>query len=535
MLACLRIALLGLAAALFMASPAAADEFGDAVAALGKGSFAERASAIERLGALGDPRGVAVLKALGAGDLQVRKSDGLPVVVRGSTLLDAVTGADLGPADGGDLEKIRVNNAVRNAVASAFSKLRLVSPDRAERLAAAQEAVRHASSETMAILRRALQTESDPGVRSAMEFALLAAQLTAGTPEERQAAIAGLSGSLDPQVRGLLSQTAADPKTEPAVREAAQAGLDAAERKLQFLAVALNLFQGVSLGSILLLAAMGLAITFGVMGVINMAHGEMIMVGAYAAFVTQELFRAYLPASMIDWYLVAALPMAFAVAGALGIGLERSVIRWLYGRPLETLLATWGISLILQQLVRTIFGATNKEVANPNWMTGGMEVVGGIVLTYNRMVIVLFCLAVFFAMVFVLRYTSFGLNMRAVTQNRDMARTMGINSARVDALTFGLGSGIAGIAGVALSQVGNVSPNLGQLYIVDSFMVVVFGGVGNLAGTLVGALTLGIVNKFLEPLAGAVLGKVVVLVLIILFIQRRPRGLFALKGRAAEA
>jgi urea transport system permease protein len=271
------------------------------------------------------------------------------------------------------------------------------------------------------------------------------------------------------------------------------------------------------------------------MGVINRAHGEMIMLGAYSAFVVQELFRAFLPPPCFDLYLVAAVPAAFLFAGVVGIGIERGVIRFLYGRPLETLLATWGVSLILQQAVRMIFGAPNRAVANPSWMSGGFEVFGGVFLTWNRLIIIVFCLAVLGAVALILRFTRFGLEMRAVTQSRSTAATMGINTARVDALTFGLGSGVAGMGGVALSQIGNVSPNLGQLYIVDSFMVVVFGGVGNLAGTFVGAMTLGVINKFLEPVAGAVLGKVVVLALIILFIQRRPRGLFALKGRAVEA
>ena len=295
------------------------------------------------------------------------------------------------------------------------------------------------------------------------------------------------------------------------------------------------MFQGISLGSVLLLAAIGLAITFGVMGVINMAHGEMIMLGAYTAYVCQQLFRAFLPSGCIDAYLPVAVPAAFLFAGGVGILLERGVIRFLYGRSLETLLATWGVSLILQQAVRSIFGSPNKEVSNPSWMTGGFDPIGGFTITWNRLYIIFFCFVVLGALTLILYRTSFGLHMRAVTQNRPMASVMGIRTARVDALTFGLGSGIAGMAGVALSQVGNVSPNLGTIYIVDSFLVVVFGGVGNLLGTLVGALSLGIVNKFLEPVAGAILGKIVVLVAIILFIQRRPRGLFALRGRAAEA
>jgi urea transport system permease protein len=292
-------------------------------------------------------------------------------------------------------------------------------------------------------------------------------------------------------------------------------------------------FQGISLGSVLLLAAIGLAITFGVMGVINMAHGEMVMIGAYVTFVIQEVFRSAAP-EYFGLSLAVAVPAAFLASGMIGIGLERSVIRWLYGRPLETLLATWGVSLILQQAVRSIFGPTNREVGNPEWMSGAMELAGGVLLTYNRIWIIVFALAVLFGVWALIRFTSIGLEMRAVTQNRRMANAMGIRSARVDALTFGLGSGVAGMAGVALSQIDNVSPNLGQSYIIDSFMVVVFGGVGNLWGTLVGALSLGVVNKFLEPVSGAVLAKIIVLVAIILFIQRRPRGLFALKGRAVE-
>jgi urea transport system permease protein len=284
---------------------------------------------------------------------------------------------------------------------------------------------------------------------------------------------------------------------------------------------------------VLLLAAIGLAITFGVMGVINMAHGEMVMLGAYVTFVVQEAIRTYNPA-LFDYSLLIAVPLAFLFSGFVGILIERSIIRFLYGRPLETLLATWGLSLILQQAVRTAFGPNNREVGNPSWMSGAFEV-GQITVTYNRLWIICFAIAVFVALLALLRLTRLGLEMRAVTQNRPMAASMGIRTARIDALTFGLGSGIAGIAGVALSQIDNVSPNLGQGYIIDSFMVVVFGGVGNLWGTLVGAFALGVANKFLEPVAGAVLAKIAILVLIILFIQKRPRGLFALKGRAVEA
>jgi urea transport system permease protein len=269
------------------------------------------------------------------------------------------------------------------------------------------------------------------------------------------------------------------------------------------------------------------------MGVINMAHGELVMLGAYTTFMVQEAFRAWAPAAF-DYSLFVAIPAAFLVAGGVGVIIERGVIRFLYGRPLETLLATWGISLVLQQLVRSFFGPTNRDVGTPSWMSGAYESASGLVLTYNRITIIGFSLMVIGVIAVILRKTSFGLQMRAVTQNRTMASSMGIRTGWVDAMTFGLGAGIAGVAGVALSQVDNVSPNLGQAYIIDSFMVVVFGGVGNLWGTLVGAFSLGIVNKFMEPYAGAVLAKIIVLVAIILFIQKRPRGLFALKGRAVE-
>ncbi len=367
-----------------------------------------------------------------------------------------------------------------------------------------------------------------------MTLALAGARLNSSDKKAQLSAIAELSGSTDPDIFNILSALHDEPNLDPDVRKADESALASISQRLQIVRFGMTLFEGLSLGSILLLAAIGLAITFGVMGVINMAHGEMIMLGAYATYVVQELFQSFLPPAWLDAYLIASLPVAFIVTGLLGIALERSIIRFLYTRPLETLLATWGVSLILQQLVRTIFGAPNKAVANPSYMTGGFELIGGAFITWNRLVILVFCFVVLGLLGLLLKRTSFGLHMRAVTQNRDMAAAMGIPTARVDALTFGLGSGIAGIAGVALSQIGNVSPNLGTIYIVDSFMVVVFGGVGSLFGTLAGAMSLGIVNKLLEPVSGAVLGKVVVLVAIILFIQRRPRGLFALRGRAAE-
>jgi urea transport system permease protein len=335
----------------------------------------------------------------------------------------------------------------------------------------------------------------------------------------------------DQEAMALLTSLGTD--QPPLVAQAAASAISSIQSNLALWSMVQNAWYGLSLGSVLLLAAIGLAITFGVMGVINMAHGEMVMLGAYTTFVVQETIRTRYP-GLFDYSLFIAVPLAFLVSGAVGVLIERSIIRFLYGRPLETLLATWGLSLVLQQAVRTAFGPTNREVGNPSWMSGAFEL-GQITITYNRLWILCFTLAVFAILLLMLRFTSLGLQMRAVTQNRRMAASMGIATSRVDALTFGLGSGIAGIAGVALSQIDNVSPNLGQSYIIDSFMVVVFGGVGNLWGTLVGAFSLGIANKFLEPVAGAVLGKIAILVLIILFIQKRPRGLFALKGRAVEA
>ncbi len=329
---------------------------------------------------------------------------------------------------------------------------------------------------------------------------------------------------------GLLTGVPAEPE---ALKKAADRAKTAVERNLSLWSLGQNAWYGLSLGSVLLLAAIGLAITFGVMGVINMAHGEMVMIGAYVTFVVQELIRTKAP-FLFGWSLAIAVPLAFVFAGAVGMLIERLMIRHLYGRPLETLLATWGVSLILQQAVRATFGPTNREVGTPAFMSGAVEL-GQMQITYNRLAIILFTIFVFFAILAVMRKTYFGLTMRAVTQNRRMAGAMGINTKWVDAMTFGLGSGIAGIAGVALSQIDNVSPNLGQSYIIDSFLVVVFGGVGNLWGTLVAALSLGVANKFLEPLAGAVLGKILLLVFVILFIQKRPRGLFALKGRAVES
>ncbi|MBI2241058.1 MAG: urea ABC transporter permease subunit UrtB [Magnetospirillum gryphiswaldense] len=509
---------------------AADDDFALRVKALNGESYADKIAAAEALAALGDGRAAPVLEALADGRLGYGP-DGSILIEDNGAYSDPVSGQVVQAAG---FDAITVNNRLRGVARGAAARLALFSPDVEARRAAMESIMASGSDDAADMVRAAQAKETDPAIKALMAATLANLDLTSNDPARRLAAINTLGDSNDPQIRSRLQDLLAS-ETDPAVRQAADKMLSGMDFRLGLIGFAANLFQGLSLGSVLLLAAIGLAVTFGVMGVINMAHGEMIMLGAYTAYAVQQFFRAALPPDLIDFYLVAALPAAFAVTALVGIALERGVIRFLYGRPLETMLATWGISLMLQQVVRQIFGATNMEVANPAWMTGGWELAGGFTLTYNRVVIIFFCLAVLGGLAALLRYSSFGLSMRAVTQNRPMASAMGIPTGRVDALTFGLGSGIAGIAGVALSQIGNVSPNLGQGYIVDSFMVVVFGGVGSLWGTLVGALSLGLVNKFLEPYAGAMLGKILVLVFIILFIQKRPRGLFALKGRSVES
>lgn len=506
------------------------------VNALGAGNFAQTIKQVEALAKTGDPKIVPALEALAAGELYQRKSDKQVFLTKSAggnlTLLDPLSGEEVGTEASSALAKIRVNNSLRRTVRAALGGLTLMSPDAGVRLLAAQTMLRTPSADALEQVETALAAETSVEVKSVLERARAAALLISDRPdEEKKAAIAVISNAGGQDSLSLLSGALAS--ADDALRPDIQKAIDSIQERQAFWAAGQNVWYGLSLGSVLLLAAIGLAITFGVMGIINMAHGEMVMLGAYTTFVVQEVIRTSFP-GLFDWSLAIALPLAFLVTGAVGLAIERGVIRFLYGRPLETLLATWGISLILQQAVRTIFGPTNREVGNPSWMSGAFEL-GGLTITWNRLWIIVFSLAVFAALLFLLKKTPMGLQMRAVTQNRRMASSMGIRTPWVDALTFALGSGIAGIAGVALSQIDNVSPNLGQGYIIDSFMVVVFGGVGNLWGTLVGAFTLGILNKFLEPYAGAVLGKILVLVLIILFIQKRPRGLFALKGRAVEA
>jgi urea transport system permease protein len=443
--------------------------------------------------------------------------------------LIAATGKPLTGDAPADVDTVRLNNRLRGALDAALGSLTLLAADPNARFDAAQAVFKSRQASTLPTLEAALAKEQDPWVKRALPEAQAAIILTSdkASDEDKLAAVDAIRQRGDQDALGLLSSLPAD--TSAPVAKSAAAAIDAIKNRLVVWEAIQNAWYGISLGSVLLLAAIGLAITFGVMGVINMAHGEMVMIGAYVTFVVQEVIRARNPA-LFDYSLATAIPLSCLVAGGIGIVIERTIIRFLYGRPLETLLATWGLSSILQQAVRTTFGPNNRDVGNPSWMSGAFDL-GGITITYNRLWIICFALAVFIALLGLLRFTRFGLEMRAVTQNRPMAASMGIRTSRVDALTFGLGSGIAGMAGVALSQIDNVSPNLGQGYIIDSFMVVVFGGVGNLWGTLVGSFVLGIANKFLEPFAGAVLGKIAILVLIILFIQKRPRGMFALKGK----
>jgi urea transport system permease protein len=519
---------------LFVATGARAASFAEALALFAGDTYPTTEAAINGVAASGDPQAAVVIEALKNGKLVFDPADKrIYIKTASGDLLDAATSQPVTAPPPTGLKTVRVNNKLRGAVNAAMGSLTLLSADPAQRLAAAAAVFKSHDASGLPILDAAIAKENDPAILRVLtqaRAALVLAQPNA-TEADQIAAIAVIRDRGDQDALALLN--ALPPDAPPAVSAAAGSAIAVIKGELAIWTIVQNGWYGLSLGSVLLLAAIGLAITFGVMGVINMAHGEMVMLGAYTTFVVQDLIRNEAP-WLFDWSLAIALPLAFLVSGAVGIVIERGIIRFLYGRPLETLLATWGVSLILQQAVRTIFGANNREVGNPSWMSGAFDV-GGLTITYNRMWIIVFALGVFVLLLAVLRFTSFGLQMRAVTQNRPMASAMGIRTPWIDALTFGLGSGIAGIAGVALSQIDNVSPNLGQGYIIDSFMVVVFGGVGNLWGTLVGALSLGLANKFLEPFAGAVLGKIAILVFIILFIQRRPRGLFALRGRAVEA
>ena len=479
-----------------------------------------------------DPRLQAFIQALAAEQLKTSGTRLLILHADGSAE-DALSGAPLSPMPQ-DLAEVMINNRLRGELDQALAALQLFSAKPAERLAAAQALQQNASEQQLPLLDRALARESDEDVLAELSLARAAALAGSSDPSLRLQAARELGRSNRPATQLLINQRLAD-ETDPNVKSALTASLRKLESSLAWGERLGELFTGLSLGSILLLVALGLAITYGLMGVINMAHGELMMMGAYATYLVQLAFRQWLPAAAFDYYLLAALPAAFLAAAAVGALMERLVLRWLYGRPLETLLATWGISLVLMQAVRSLFGAQNVSVENPAWMSGGLQLLPSLSLPWNRLLIMGFALAVLAGMSLLLRRTRLGLFVRGVTQNRAMASCMGVNTARTDTYAFALGSGIAGLAGCALSQIGNVGPDLGQSYIVDAFMVVVLGGVGQLAGTVYAALGLGLGNKLLEGMVGAVLAKIAVLVFIIVFIQKRPQGIFAMKGRVVEA
>ena len=516
--------------------PAEAASVEQAIADIGSAEFDRVRAAIAELALSDDPRALAVLNALDKGELRFDSAHHAFLVTDAATV-DAASGVPSTPKD--EPVAPRVNNAIRRVLAPALAQLRLQSKDSTMRLEAATELAKRPTELLREPMVAALDRETDSNVKQQLRLAVAQVDLWSSDRQRRLDALKMLGEDGDvthtADLERLMATDASGAFTEPdsEIRDAARGALSSIESRFALIGLVANTFYGLSLGSILLLAALGLAITFGLMRVINMAHGEMLMIGAYTTFVVQGLFTRFASDAQ-DYYLVAAVPAAFVVTGLVGLALERGVVRHLYGRPLETLLATWGISLVLIQTVRLIFGAQNVTVANPSWLSGGWELMPTVVLPYSRLAIIAFTFVVVSFVWFLLRRTRLGLYVRAVTQNRAMANNLGIPSQRIDMWTFSLGSAVAGLGGVALSQVGNVGPELGQGYIVDSFMVVVLGGVGNVIGAVVGALGLGVLNKFLEPIAGAVLGKIFVLVLIILFIQKRPQGLFALKGRAAE-
>jgi len=535
-----------LLAACLVALPASAqtadENFGAVLAELREASFADKESIAERLIATGHNSARPVLTAL-LDDRLFVKADQQIVIARSAEetltsyeLIDPVTLEPAGSSPSDQLTKIGTNNRLRRFLRNTIARFALASPDADVRLGAVKELLRSLDPSAAELLRQRKDQESDQRVRHEIDTALAMAALDEGDPAARLAAVGTLSSRLSAEVRNRLAALVvrADDGTfaesDEGVRSAAAAAIESIDTKRSLYSGVETLFFGLSLGSVLVLVAIGLAITFGVMGVINMAHGELMMLGAYTTYVVQTLMPGHIESSVL-----VAIPAAFLVAGLTGVLIERTIIRFLYGRPLETLLATFGVSLVLQQLVRSVFSANNRSVVTPSWMSGTLQINDALAITYNRLYIVLFTVIVFGILLAVLKRTRLGLDIRAVSQNRAMARAMGIRSEWVDAMTFGLGAGIAGVAGVALSQLTNVGPNLGQSYIIDSFMVVVFGGVGNLWGTMIGGMSLGIINKLLEPYAGAVLGKIFVLIALILFIQRRPRGLFPQTGRAAES
>ena len=495
--------------------------------------FSAKFNIVEEIVLKNDPKTQFILNSLLEGKIYFIKSTKKVVFALKEknkyTTTGLVNNEPLGIFSKSEVSKIRINNKIRKKIKTSLALLDLTHPDESTRLAAVKSTYKSISKEVFNTMQLLLKTEESEDVKNSMIVVISIYNLNSDNPSERLKAIENLEGNLEPIVKVQLKKLI-DKDLDERVKLKAQKALKTIDSKIEIFKTVETLFFGLSFGSVLILAAIGLSITFGVMGVINMAHGELIMLGAYTTYVIQLLMPNH-----IDISIFAAIPAAFIVSGLVGIAIERGIIRHLYGRPLETLLATFGVSLVLQQIVRTIFSPLNRSVATPEWMSGAWEINGILSLTWNRLYILVFCLIVFAGLIIVLKKTSLGLQVRAVSQDRSMARAMGVRSNWIDAMTFGLGSGVAGIAGVALSQLTNVGPNLGQAYIIDSFMVVVFGGVGNLWGTLISGFSLGVINKFMEPWVGAVLAKVLILIFIILFIQKRPRGLFPQKGRSAEA
>lgn len=518
---------------------ATSSELSALVSQLHKTKLRKMAPLIDKISQTKEPQTRDVLQYMLDGELFFLKAN--KQVVRAQItadklyqLTDVMTQQSLAEVKKSRLSKIKTNNRLRSTLRSIIAKIDLTDADKQVRLQAVQQLLSSPSKASTAIITALIDEEKDSDVQALMATTLSLHQLKTGDVNQKIEALSQLSDSLEPTVKNeiihLLDNLPEDLTLEQQnLKHALSSALEKIESRASFYSAVETIFFGLSLGSVLLLAAIGLAITFGVMGVINMAHGEMIMLGAYTTYVIQLAFP-----SMIEYSLLIAVPAAFIVSGSVGILIERGVIRFLKGRPLETLLATFGISLILQQLVRTVFSPLNRQVLSPEWMSGSWQINPIFSLTFNRLYIILFSIFVFVSLLMILKKTSLGLHVRAVSQNRDMARALSVKSDWVDAITFGLGSGIAGVAGVVLSQLTNVGPNLGQAYIIDSFLVVVFGGVGNLWGTLVAAMSLGLTNKFLEPLTGSVLANIIVLVGLVLFIQKRPKGLFPQKGRSAD-
>jgi urea transport system permease protein len=496
---------------------------------IAQGESDARIAALNEVVTAADPALAAYVQALLADE--VKLAGGKALIVRDGKATDAASGAAATlPADG--VEDVVNPNRVRRELESALAALKLFSPNRDERAKAVTELKDQADEGKLVLIEKAEKTEADADIKAQLALLKAAVLISSADKTKRLAAAQLLADSDQPATKSLLIERVAA-ETDPEVKAALNKTLSTVAGRLAWGERLGVLFTGISLGSILLLAALGLAITYGLMGVINMAHGELIMIGAYATYFVQNLFKQVLPGAF-DWYILAAIPFSFIASALVGALMERTVIRWLYGRPLETLLATWGISLILMQSVRTLFGAQNVGVENPSWLSGGVQVLPNLVLPYNRLAILAFAGLVLLGMALLIGKTRLGLFVRGVTQNRRMAACVGVNTARVDTYAFALGAGIAGLAGCALSQVGNVGPDLGQGYIVDSFMVVVLGGVGQIAGTVYAGLGLGVLNKLLEGWQGAVLAKIMVLAFIVIFIQKRPQGIFALKGRSAE-